>query len=220
MGAIPVSAHAGYALWADTWDSTPSPIVALEHRALLPWIARLHARRAIDVGCGTGRWTDRLSAIGVDASAAMLAVAAVKPGLRGRLALADATALPIASASADLALCSLTLGHIRDQAAAMREFSRILAPGGALLITDFHPGAAALGWRRTFRRDGRVYELENHAYTVDQLCAAAPCLKLAECAEAIIGEPERALFLAAGRPELFAAACCTAAVLLMRWVRL
>ena len=33
-----VSAVAGYELWADTWDATPSPIVALEHRLLLPWI--------------------------------------------------------------------------------------------------------------------------------------------------------------------------------------
>ncbi len=121
----------------------------------------MHPRRAIDVGCGTGRWTERLSAIGVDASPAMLAVAARKPGLRGRLAVADATALPIASGSADLVLCALTLGHIRDQAAAMREFARVLAPGGTLLLTDFHPAAAAHGWRRTFRRDGRVYELEN-----------------------------------------------------------
>ena len=220
MGAIRVSARQGYALWADTWDATPSPIVALEHRALLPWIARLHPRRAIDVGCGTGRWTARLSAIGVDASRAMLAMAAGKPGLRGRLAVADATALPIASGAAHLVLCALTLGHIRDQAAAMHEFARILAPDGTLLLTDFHPAAAAHGWRRTFRRDGRVYELENHAYTLDQLRDAAAGLELAECAEATIGEPERALFDTAGKPELFADACRTPAVLLTRWIRI
>src|SRR5271157_5326271 len=102
MAAIHVSARAGYALWAETWDTTPSPIVALEERALLPWILRLRPRRAVDVGCGTGRWTTRLSAIGVDASLAMLGVAASKPGLRGRLAVGDATGLPIASGAADL----------------------------------------------------------------------------------------------------------------------
>ena len=218
MGAIPVSAREGYTLWADTWDTTRSPIVALEQRALLPWILRLRPRRAVDVGCGTGRWTTRLSALGVDASPAMLAVAASKPGLRGRLAVADASALPIASRAADLVLCTLTLGHIRDQTSAMREFARILAPGGTLLLTDFHPAAAALGWRRTFRRDGQVYELENYTYTVEQLRAAAD-LELAECAEATIGEPERALFDAAGRPELYEAGCRTPAVLLTRWLR-
>ena len=169
MAAIPVSAREGYALWADTWDATPSPIVALEQRALLPWIARLHPRRAIDVGCGTGRWT-RVCPPSVWMPRPPCSPSRRrKPGLRGRLAVADATALPIASGSADLVLCALTLGHIRDPGAAMREFARILAPGGTLLLTDFHPAAAAHGWRRTFRRDGRVYELENHAYTVDQL---------------------------------------------------
>jgi malonyl-CoA O-methyltransferase len=216
MEAIAVSARAGYALWAATWDTTPSPIVALEERALLPWITA--PQRAVDIGCGTGRWTTRLSAIGVDASLAMLDVAAAKPGLRGRLAVGDAAALPIASGSADLVLCALTLGHIRDWTAAMREFARIVAPGGTLLLTDFHPAAAAQGWRRTFRRDGQVYELENYTYTVDQLRAAAD-LELVECAEATIGEPERTLFVAAGRPELYEAACRTPAVLLTRWVR-
>ena len=87
MGAIRVSAREGYATVGRTWDATPSPIVALEHRALLPWIAPIHPL-AIDVGCGTGRWTERLSAIGVYASPAMLARAAAKPALRGRLAVA------------------------------------------------------------------------------------------------------------------------------------
>ena len=218
MGAIPVSAREGYALWAETWDTTPSPIVALEERALRPWITALDFQRAVDIGCGTGRWAKRLSALGVDASLAMLGVAASKPGLRGRLAVGDATALPLASGSADLVLCALTLGHIRNGTAAMREFARIVAPGGTLLLTDFHPAAAAQGWRRTFRRDGQVYELENYTYTVDQLRAATD-LELAECAEATIGEPERALFDAAGRPELFASACRAPAVLLTRWVR-
>lgn len=217
MPVIPISARDGYALWAETWDCTPSPIVALEQRYLLPWIERLEPRRAIDVGCGTGRWTAHLHAIGIDASPQMLSVAAGKPGLLGRLAVADAAALPIGNGAVDLVLCALTLGHISDPVTAMREFCRVLAPGGTLLLTDFHPAAAAHGWRRTFRRDGLVYELENHPFTVDQL--RVPGLALSECAEATIEEPERALFDTAGRPELFAAACSSPAILLMRWVR-
>jgi malonyl-CoA O-methyltransferase len=220
MNAIQVSAREGYALWADTWDATPSPIVALEHRMLQPWIASLHPRRAIDVGCGTGRRTATLSAIGLDVSPAMLAVASGKPELHGRLAVADATALPVATASADLVLCALTLGHVPNAKAAVREFARVLAPGGTLLLTDFHPDAAAQGWRRTFRREGQVYELENYLYTVERLREAATGLELAECMEATIGKEERELFDAAGKPELFAPACLRPAVLLTRWVRI
>jgi len=217
--AIPISAAEGYQLWADTWDDTPSPIAALEHRALLPWIGSLAPRCAVDVGCGTGRWTARLSAIGVDASPAMLAMAARKEGLGGRLAVGEASALPVATGSADLVLCALTFGHIRDQAGAMREFARVLRPGGALILSDFHPEAAAGGWRRTFRNNGQVYALENYPYTVPQLCGMTRDLKVECVMAATIGEPERDLFHRAGRPELFDAACATPAVLLTRWVR-
>lgn len=217
--AVAVSAREGYALWAESWDATPSPVVAVEERALSPWLEGLQPHRAVDVGCGTGRWTTRFPAFGFDASAAMLAVAARKPGLRGRLAVADATALPVATGAADLALCALTLGHVRNFGAALGELTRILQAGGTLLLTDFHPAAAARGWRRTFRHGGQVYELENYPYTVEQLRDAATGLRLIACEEAIIGEPERRLFEAAGKPELFAAACWTPAVLLTRWTR-
>ena len=216
----PISASEGYALWADTWDATPSPIVALEHRMLLPWIEPFRPRRAIDVGCGTGRWTAPLSAIGIDVSPAMLAIAANKPGLFGRLVAADAAALPVRNASADFVLCTLTLGHIGNPLTALNELSRILEPGGSLILTDFHPAATAAGWRRTFRSGGRVYEIENHPYTLDELRAGAEGLVLRECAEATIGEPERELFERAGRPEIFEAASRTPAVLLTRWSRL
>src|SRR5207247_6681417 len=35
---VRVSAREGYALWAGGWDTTRSPIVALEERMLLPWL--------------------------------------------------------------------------------------------------------------------------------------------------------------------------------------
>jgi malonyl-CoA O-methyltransferase len=193
--------------------------VALEERYLTPWLTDLHPRRAIDIGCGTGRWASRLGALGVDPSEAMLAVARRKPGLDGRLAAGDAASIPVASGAADLVLCTLTLGHVPNPAGAMLELERILAPGGTLILTDFHPAAAAHGWRRTFRHEERVYELENHAYTIDQLQAAAGGLIREECVDAVFGEAERELFDRAGRAGLFEAARAIPAVLLTRWTR-
>ena len=211
MGAIRVSAREGYALWADTWDATPSPIVALEHRALLPWIARLHPRRAIDVGCGTGRWTARLSAIGVDASPAMLAVAAAKPGLRGRLAVADATALPIASAAADLVLCALTLGHIQRSG---RRHAGIRPHPGAGRHAPAHrlsPRrrrarlAAHLPPRRTRLRTG-----ESCLHGGSAARRAHRTWSLSSARRRRSENPSARSFDAAGKPELFAAACAHA----------
>jgi malonyl-CoA O-methyltransferase len=116
-------------------------------------------------------------------------------------------------------LCALTLGHIADPLPAMREFARVLAPGGMLLLSDFHPDAAARGWRRTFRHDGQVYELENHAHTLEQLRAATGELDLADSVEGSIGPEERALFDAAGRPELYDEAFAIPVVLATRWKR-
>jgi malonyl-CoA O-methyltransferase len=187
---------------------------------LAPWLSGLHPRRAIDIGCGTGRWAARLGAFGVDASIEMLAVAQGKPGLAGRLIAGDAASIPIAGDAADLLLCTLTLGHIANWSAAMRELSRVVAPGGSLILTDFHPDAAAHGWRRTFRHQGRVYELKNYPYTVLQLQDATDSLKLEERIDATFGPAERPLFEAAGRADLFEAACAIPAVLLTRWTRI
>jgi malonyl-CoA O-methyltransferase len=217
---IPVSAAEGYALWAETWDATPSPIVALEERMLLPWLEGLRPRRAVDIGCGTGRWTLPLNAVGFDASEPMLRCAARKPALAGRVAVADATAIPIADASADLVICALTLGHLLQPAAALREFARILEPGGQLLMTDFHPDALAAGWRHRIRHQGQVYEVEKHFYRLDQLRSdVSGVLTCRDVIESRIGPEERPLFERAGRPELFEAACAWPAVLLSRWQR-
>jgi malonyl-CoA O-methyltransferase len=215
---IAVSAAEGYALWAATWDATPSPIVAVEERLLRPRLERLRTRHAIDVGCGTGRWTSRLSALGFDASPEMLAVASSKPGLQGRVAVADAISLPVQSGVADLVLCTLTLGHVRHHAMALREFARILKSGGTLLLTDFHPLSAAMGWRRTFRAGEQVYQLENYPYSLDQLLISG--LTLRDVEDGAIGEPERSLFAKAGRLELFDQACRIPAVQLSQWTRL
>ena len=226
--ATRVSPKEGYALWADTCDSTLSPIVALSDRIVRPWIELCVGRSAdaadmsvcatvLDVGSGTGRWTAELSAIGLDASPEMLAVAAGKPGVQGRLAVADAMALPIADASADLVLCTLMLAYARDPLTAWRELARILKPGGSLILTDFHQAAAAQGWRRTFRAGGQVYEIENHPYRLDQL--AIEGLILRECRHAKFEEPERVLFDRAGKSELFESARNTPAVLAAWWAR-
>ena len=92
----------------------------------------------LDAGCGTGGNSAHLqsygSVTGVDFSDDGLQLAARRPGLR--LARASVEALPFADASFDLVLSNDVLCHlgVASDAAAVREFTRILRPGGVLYL--------------------------------------------------------------------------------------
>jgi malonyl-CoA O-methyltransferase len=70
------------------------------------------------------------------------------------LARSFAERLPFDGASFDLVVCALVAGHVVDLAALVGELTRVLRPGGQLLMSDMHPIGATLGWRRTFDAGG------------------------------------------------------------------
>lgn len=221
-----ISPLEGYRSWAETWDTDLSPIVALESRHLAPRLENLAGKFFVDVACGTGRWLVEAQArgarvLGTDFCAEMLARASTKQGLAGRLVLADSRYLPFRSACADVVLFALALGHVKPLEAAIAELDRLLRPGGSLIITDFHPDAAARGWKRTFRHGSQVYEIENHSYTKEQLIRASQAagLELVELLEPHFDEPERSIFRRAGKEQLFEQVREIPAVLIGRWKR-
>ena len=95
---------------------------------------------ALEVGCGTGLILARTarfarSAMGIDVSAGMLA----KARQRGLcVAQASATALPLASASVDVAYSFKVLAHIPDIEGALREMARVVRPGGWVLAEFYN----------------------------------------------------------------------------------
>ncbi len=102
----------------------------------------------IDLGTGTGRilslFAARASqATGIDQSREMLIVARANlesSGLRhAQVRQGDIYALPFASASADFVTLHQVLHYLDDPPRALIEASRILKPGGRLLIVDFAP---------------------------------------------------------------------------------
>ena len=215
-----------YDLWSETWETDPSPIVALESRWAAPWLQDLEGKTVFDISCGVGRWLARAQAqradvFGTDLSLEMLVRASKKACLCGRLALADSRHLPLRANRADVALCALSLGHIAPLELAVSELARIIRSGGRLIITDFHPDALQRGWKRTFRRDGQSYQIETYPYTKERLigCASERGLVLEQLLEPGFEEPERIVFQQAGKPELFDQVRGLPAVLLARWRR-
>ncbi|MGH2471784.1 MAG: class I SAM-dependent methyltransferase [Candidatus Limnocylindria bacterium] len=101
--------------------------------------------RIVDVGTGVGHTLRRLapnfrSAVGVDVTREMLeagrGVLAGAAVTNAVLVQANATALPIASRSADVVTSRLAAHHFADAAAAFREIARILRPGGLFVLVD------------------------------------------------------------------------------------
>jgi SAM-dependent methyltransferase len=94
--------------------------------------------RLLDVGCGTGGFSVLAGQAGaeiwsVDASPEAAALAADRT-VRGRVLVATAESLPLASASFEVVYCFSTLEHLADAAGAIREMVRVLRPGGLLYL--------------------------------------------------------------------------------------
>jgi len=113
------------------------------HRDQFLQIVPPPGRRTIAIGCGEGRLTRCLKAlghnvVGVDTSPSLIAAArGLDPSVDIRLA--DAAALPFNDASADLAIAFMSLHDINAMPAAVREVARVLEPGGRFCVAIVHP---------------------------------------------------------------------------------
>jgi SAM-dependent methyltransferase len=127
---------------------------------LAAWIraeaAAVRPARVLDVGCGVKPyypyfepWVERY--VGVDIVENPVADL-----------LGPVEALPVADASYELVLCNQVLEHCDDPVAAVRELSRVTAPGGRVLASThgvmvYHPSPEDL-WRWTHVGLRRLFE--------------------------------------------------------------
>ncbi len=142
-----------YAEHAGRYDE----LVAAEdcEHALLPALEAVRSLRGTDVlevGVGTGRLTRIVAPLarrvfGVERSRAMLEVARqhLAAAANVTLLLADARALPVAAASADVALAGWVFGHFRywmpadwktEVGSAIGHMQRALRPAGTLVVIE------------------------------------------------------------------------------------
>ena len=108
-----------------------------------PWACGRATGEVLEVAIGTGRnlpyYPDGTRLTGVDWSAPMLTIAAERAASLGRqaeLRRGDAQELDFPDGSFDTVLCTLGLCAIPDDRRAVGEMTRVLRPGGRLLLAD------------------------------------------------------------------------------------
>jgi SAM-dependent methyltransferase len=162
----------GYDLWADSYDSSPNPLVVLDRRYTLGTLDPRPGESILDAGCGTGAHLRVLSRsrsrpVGLDFSRGMLRVA--KQALPAvPLAQADLNrTLPVQAGVFDGLLCALVSEHLTDLQTFFREAFAALRRGGRLVFSAFHPEMARSGIEANFEKDGTEYRLGAEPYTLD-----------------------------------------------------
>ncbi|MER6475940.1 class I SAM-dependent methyltransferase [Streptomyces filamentosus] len=119
-----------------------------ERPAMLALAGEVTGRRILDAGCGAGPLSaalrDRGAVVtGLDASAAMLALARRRLGDGAALHLADLRdPLPFGDGAFDDVIASLVLHHLEDWGPTLAELRRVLGPGGRLIASVDHPFVA------------------------------------------------------------------------------
>ncbi len=130
----------------DTWDDLAALAVKLDNG--LASFGLRQDELVLDIGCGTGNLTCALlrrlgtkgRVIAIDISSRMLELAKGKvTDTRVQWYRTGAEKLPCPPESADRVICYSVWPHFQDANAAVREFQRVLKPGGILHIWHLIP---------------------------------------------------------------------------------
>lgn len=155
---IRASARAEFDRWARTYDRSLLnevvffPAMRACQEEIVRWRSRggSAAFELLDVGCGTGtlltllaRRPDAKRLVGLDYSPRMIRHATRKLACadgavrrRVRFVVGDSERLPLADASFDVLTCCHSFHHYPHQLLVIREFGRVLRPGGVLILID------------------------------------------------------------------------------------
>jgi SAM-dependent methyltransferase len=134
---------------------------------MLPRALSWSPKKALDVGCGEGRFCRMLKphgigVTGIDPTPALLAAARARDPECTYLE-AAAERLPFEDNTFDLVISYLSLIDIPDMHGAISEMARVLNPGGAVLIANLNSfNTACSGWVRGGAGEHLYFPIDNH----------------------------------------------------------
>ncbi len=210
-GATPLPAREGYRLWAPTYGRE-TPVTALDQAAVETLCPSLAGRSLLDAGCGTGRRLPQPGpdgprlAVGIDLVPEMLAAGLGRTSRGCLVAVGDLAALPIRERTFDIVWCRLAIGHIADLTAVYRQLAGVACPGAQIIISDFHPVAAAAGHLRSFRDGaGRLQVIQHyiHQPVEHERAAAGAGLSLKARLDLCVGPAVKPFYTDAGLLEQY-----------------
>ena len=114
-------------------------IDAVEKRLIGKYLYRLGTGRLLEVGCGTGHWTEYFSekgfsVLGLDISEKMLAKAGARSIPGAGFLIGSAESLPFPGESFENVASMATLEFVDHPDRAFGEIRRVMKPGGSLLV--------------------------------------------------------------------------------------
>lgn len=145
----------GYKAWSDTYDNNPNLLIEVEEPVVKSILKSFKKGKALDVACGTGRYSRILhdlghKVIGVDNTPEMLQHAKSRVP-KADFIHGDVEKLPIANESVDLAICALVLTHLPSIDRTISELNRVVRLQGHIVLSDIHPWFVAIGGQAEFQ---------------------------------------------------------------------
>jgi ubiquinone/menaquinone biosynthesis C-methylase UbiE len=169
--------------WAPRFDRSPLQLTYFRpiHRTLGAALSPAGGARVLDVGCGTGNLSLRLTergaiVVGVDPARAMVTRARAKAAALlarssgasspppPRFLVAAAEHLPFADGAFDAAVSSISVHHWADPRGGFVELHRVIRPGGRVAVADMR----AHGFIRV-RIQRRLHPGHHEGWTVGEL---------------------------------------------------
>jgi len=153
--------------WAGSYDTgLVSIFFKMCYRRIRPLLKLQDGMRLLDVGCGTGSLLKELSQsgkelnlYGIDVSPEMVKAAKMKLKDEKRVELYEGAAadLPFQSNYFDYVVCMNSLHHHPDPKQSLTEMTRVLKPGGVMIIMDGFVDSAV---RKVFSRAANIIRNE------------------------------------------------------------